>query len=92
MASHGEIRRSVVNVVDLAGSERLSTINMNNNMNMENNNSSSMETGYINKSLFQFSNVIAKLSELSKNSNDNNNNNSIIKHIPYRDSKLTRLL
>ena len=38
------------------------------------------ETGYINKSLFALSNVINKLSE--------NKNN----HIPYRDSKLTRLL
>ena len=38
------------------------------------------ETGYINKSLFALSNVINKLSE--------NKNN----YIPYRDSKLTRLL
>lgn len=44
--------RSVINVVDLAGSERLDA-------NADNN---SVETGHINKSLFQFSNVIAKLS------------------------------
>ena len=44
----------------------------------ENNNSN--ESGYINKSLFALSNVIKKLSE-NKNT-----------HIPYRDSKLTRLL
>ena len=43
-------------------------------------NSNSSETGYINKSLFALSNVINKLSE----------NKNI--HIPYRDSKLTRLL
>ena len=63
--------RSVINVVDLAGSERLDASVGNN----------TMETGHINKSLFQFSNVIAKLS-------DNNDH----QHIPYRDSKLTRLL
>ena len=45
--------------------------------NINNNNN---ETGYINKSLFALSNVINKLSE--------NKNN----YIPYRDSKLTRLL
>ena len=42
----------MINLVDLAGSERLSVDVVNNNT----------ETGYINKSLFQFSNVIAKLS------------------------------
>ena len=49
---------------------------INNSENNKNNN----ETGYINKSLFALSNVINKLSE--------NKNN----YIPYRDSKLTRLL
>ena len=49
----------------------------NTDKNIPNNNS---ETGYINKSLFALSNVINKLSE--------NKNN----YIPYRDSKLTRLL
>ena len=43
-------------------------------------NNNNNETGYINKSLFALSNVINKLSE--------NKNN----YIPYRDSKLTRLL
>ena len=46
----------------------------------ENINNNNNETGYINKSLFALTNVIKKLSE--------NKNN----HIPYRDSKLTRLL
>ena len=49
-------------------------------VNKDDNNSNSNETGYINKSLFALSNVINKLSE-NKNM-----------HIPYRDSKLTRLL
>ena len=49
----------------------------NTDKNITNNNN---ETGYINKSLFALSNVINKLSE--------NKNN----YIPYRDSKLTRLL
>ena len=43
-------------------------------------NTNGNETGYINKSLFNLANVIYKLSE----------NKNI--HIPYRDSKLTRLL
>ena len=46
---------------------------------------SKTETGNINKSLFVLANVINKLAER------NNTNNSNI-HIPYRDSKLTRLL
>ena len=40
------------------------------------------ETGYINKSLFVLTNVINKLAENSKKKN----------YVPYRDSKLTRLL
>ena len=60
--------RSTINIVDLAGSERLGQ------------EKGSAETGYINKSLFQFSNVISKLSEEQD------------QHIPFRDSKLTRLL
>ena len=54
--------------MDLAGSERLGE------------EKGTAETGYINKSLFQFSNVISKLSD--KN----------CEHIPFRDSKLTRIL
>ena len=47
----------------------------------ESKNEGSGETGYINKSLFVLANVINKLAENKKNN-----------HIPYRDSKLTRLL
>ncbi len=47
----------------------------------ENKNDGTGETGYINKSLFVLANVINKLAENKKNN-----------HIPYRDSKLTRLL
>ncbi len=50
------------------------------NKDENNNNNINSETGYINKSLFALSNVINKLSE----------NKNV--HIPYRDSKLTRLL
>ena len=53
---------------------------INNNERNINNINNNNETGYINKSLFALSNVINKLSE--------NKNN----YIPYRDSKLTRLL
>ena len=49
-------------------------------VNKDENSNTNNETGYINKSLFALANVINKLSE----------NKNI--HIPYRDSKLTRLL
>lgn len=42
------------------------------------------EGGYINKSLLTLGNVIAKLSEMSITKD--------VGHIPYRDSKLTRIL
>lgn len=63
-------RSSVVNIVDLAGSERIVSDNQNLN-----------ETAFINKSLFQLGNVIAKLSANHKKM-----------HVPFRDSKLTRIL
>ena len=47
--------------------------------------SKSEETQYINKSLFALSNVIQRLAEGS-------NNVSSLRHVPYRDSKLTRIL
>ena len=49
-------------------------------MNLNTNKDTLGETGHINKSLFILSNVINKLAE-GKHS-----------HIPYRDSKLTRIL
>ncbi|MCQ2818034.1 MAG: kinesin family protein [archaeon] len=61
---------SILNLIDLAGSEKL-----------HERETTSGETGYINKSLFCLTNVINKLAEGKKKC-----------HIPYRDSKLTRLL
>ena len=76
----GDVNRSCfscLNLVDLAGSERINE--------KENKKKNIGETGYINKSLFMLTNVINKLAE---------NSSSINKkiYIPYRDSKLTRLL
>ena len=68
---------SCLNLIDLAGSERLSD----NKKNVK----YIGETNYINKSLFMLTNVINKLAENSSSFNKN-------KYIPYRDSKLTRLL
>ena len=76
----GEIIRSsfsCLNLVDLAGSERVNE--------KENKRKNIGETGYINKSLFMLTNVINKLAENSSSINKKN-------YIPYRDSKLTRLL
>lgn len=52
----------------------------------------------INKSLFVLRKVINRLSEISSEHNHNNNgsaskpNGQDMKHVPYRDSKLTSLL
>jgi Kinesin motor domain len=72
-------RYSMLNLVDLAGSERLNEFDSG----ASKAESSHMgETGYINKSLFVLSNVINKLAE----------GKARWAHIPYRDSKLTRIL
>ena len=76
----GEVNRSYfscLNLVDLAGSERLNE--------KENKKAHIGETGYINKSLFMLTNVINKLADNSSYLNKK-------VYIPYRDSKLTRLL
>ena len=76
----GNVNRSCfscLNLVDLAGSERINE--------KENKKKNIGETGYINKSLFMLTNVINKLAE-----NSSSLNKKI--YIPYRDSKLTRLL
>ncbi|KRX02340.1 Regulator of chromosome condensation 1/beta-lactamase-inhibitor protein II [Pseudocohnilembus persalinus] len=69
---------SVLNLIDLAGSERLNEDDSTIHKAHE-------ETGFINKSLFVLSEVIFKLSNKISNTNANI-------HIPYRNSKLTRLL
>lgn len=62
--------------VDLAGSERSGQ--------MGNEGQRLKEGGHINKSLLSLTSVISKLAELGADTNTN--------HIPYRDSKLTRIL
>lgn len=62
--------------VDLAGSERLKE--------SQSEGQTKVETGSINKSLFTLGKVIATLSDSGKGKTDT--------HIPYRDSKLTKLL
>ena len=69
---------SMMNLVDLAGSERLNEFDNAGGGKAEH----LGETGYINKSLFVLSNVINKLAE----------GKARWAHIPYRDSKLTRIL
>ena len=67
-----------MNFVDLAGSERLTDLFETSQGRSE---ASIGETGHINKSLFVLTNVINKLAEGNPKM-----------HIPYRDSKLTRIL
>ena len=80
----GTIRSNILSLCDLAGSERA-------NSQIERR----KEGSYINKSLLALGTVISKLSAES-NIKDNvsvgSSSNNGLGHVPYRDSKLTRLL
>ena len=90
----GGIRTSKLSLVDLAGSEQVSRTGAEGNT-LE-------EAKIINRSLFTLSKCISALALQAENTNINNNDNHGIPdtnpsaaasvHIPYRDSKLTRLL
>lgn len=73
-------RISTLYLCDLAGSERAASQT-----------ERRKEGAYINKSLLTLGTVIARLSVASTN-NTNGSNSANSGHIPYRDSKLTRLL
>ena len=75
----GGVRVSTLSMIDLAGSERAA-----------NDKERRTEGAHINKSLLTLGTVIAKLSG-DKDSNGNPTDKEG-KHLPYRDSKLTRLL
>ncbi|PHH67888.1 hypothetical protein CDD82_1019 [Ophiocordyceps australis] len=72
----GGVRVSTLSLIDLAGSERAAE-----------NKERRQEGAHINKSLLTLGTVIAKLSEWKDKAGDKEG-----KHLPYRDSKLTRLL
>lgn len=74
-----ETRISVLSLVDLAGSE---SVRLNGAERRE-------EGQYINKSLMALGQVVLGLSDSCKTNGEQKTNKS---HIPYRDSKLTRLL
>lgn len=75
----GGVRVSTLSMIDLAGSERAAE-----------NKERRTEGAHINKSLLTLGTVIARLSG-DKDSNGNSTDKDG-KHLPYRDSKLTRLL
>jgi centromeric protein E len=80
----GPVRVSTLSLVDLAGSESV-----------KNTGSKGMrqkEGQYINKSLLTLGHVIYKLAEVSSKGGANGGRAIDATHIPYRDSKLTRLL
>ena len=84
-AVKGPVRISSLSLVDLAGSESVKATN--------NTGVRQKEGQYINKSLLTLGHVVHKLSEMSKS--NNSSSGGLIppnEHIPYRDSKLTRLL
>ena len=70
-------KESIINLVDLAGSERIHKL--------ASNGKRLQEAKKINLSISAFGNCISALQELSAS-------NTYTKHIPFRDSKLTRLL
>ncbi|KAL8696001.1 MAG: hypothetical protein Q9224_003025 [Gallowayella concinna] len=75
----GGVRVSTLSMIDLAGSERAAD-----------NKERRMEGAHINKSLLTLGTVIARLSgEVDSSGNPTDKDG---KHLPYRDSKLTRLL
>jgi len=82
--SSGPVRVSTLSLVDLAGSESVK--------NTGSTGTRQKEGQYINKSLLTLGHVVWKLAELSKGKGDGEANNLDTTHIPYRDSKLTRLL
>ena len=75
----GGVRVSTLSLIDLAGSERGAE-----------NKEQRFEGAHINKSLLTLGTVISRLS--SRRDKDGNSTDSDGKHLPYRDSKLTRLL
>ena len=87
-AVKGPVRISSLSLVDLAGSESVKSTN--------NTGVRQKEGQYINKSLLTLGHVVHKLSEMSKNNNSSSSSPGGLippnEHIPYRDSKLTRLL
>ncbi|EAW11785.1 putative kinesin family protein (KipA) [Aspergillus clavatus NRRL 1] len=75
----GGVRVSTLSLIDLAGSERAAE-----------DKERRTEGAHINKSLLTLGTIIARLSE-NKDKNGNQNDREG-RHLPYRDSKLTRLL
>ncbi|KAK8125259.1 kinesin [Apiospora kogelbergensis] len=73
----GGVRVSTLSLIDLAGSEKAAESK-----------ERRQEGGHINKSLLTLGNVISKLSDAKKKDGAPIDT----KHLPYRDSKLTRLL
>ncbi|KAL5396797.1 hypothetical protein PMIN06_006581 [Paraphaeosphaeria minitans] len=77
----GGVRVSTLSLIDLAGSEKAAD-----------NKERRTEGSHINKSLLTLGTVIARLSGDKDKATSDKDKSSKEKHLPYRDSKLTRLL
>ena len=83
-ACRGPVRISSLSLVDLAGSESVKATNATGVR--------QKEGQYINKSLLTLGHVVHKLSDMGARESRDGAKPSKGEHIPYRDSKLTRLL
>ena len=81
-STSGPVRVSTLSLVDLAGSESVKATGATG--------SRQKEGQYINKSLMTLGHVVYKLSDISMRASSSTS--TAKDHIPYRDSKLTRLL
>jgi hypothetical protein len=78
------INKAKLTLVDLAGSERIKRTGAE---------GARMKEGInINKGLFVLGQVVSALSELSQQQGSSSVSAGSVSHVPYRDSKLTRLL
>lgn len=77
----GGVRVSTLSLIDLAGSEKAAE-----------NKERRTEGSHINKSLLTLGTVVARISSDQDKATSDKDKSSKDKHLPYRDSKLTRLL
>lgn len=80
----GPVKVSCLNLVDLAGSERVGHTGAEGTR--------LKEGAHINKSLLALGSVISRLADICSKASSNTSADGVMGHVPFRDSKLTRIL